>query len=345
MMKRAVQAALTCTIVLSVISTAAAQQEPVPVVRMGDWVEIGDDVFVNFIGQTRIHYQWTHNYDFESDIRDRTPSRSNSSTVAHDGDGDLSFQEPRLGADFRYRKNLRMRVLLENQMTWDGNLIDNALDLNGTGPETQTFRDGNDLTCDGDTGNCIQRNTINLERAWIEYQIPNTPLTFDAGARIRFYDPARMLGDDDPGVRLVGRFGPNRALRLAASALLQTESLRLGLQNDNDDAYYVFEGSYDWKPYQIGLSVAYFRFRFDGASGQTRAGAKLDSVLVQPYVTGTFGPFRALLQPMFVFGSADSNNATKYRLRHSVLWVYRGSTRELWEVPAIYWLCLWLGGR
>jgi len=81
MMKRAVQATLICTIVLSIMSIAAAQQEPVPVVRMGDWIEIGDDVFMNFIAQTRIHYQWTHNYDFEDDIRDRVESRSNTSTV------------------------------------------------------------------------------------------------------------------------------------------------------------------------------------------------------------------------------------------------------------------------
>jgi hypothetical protein len=119
-----------------------------------------------------------------------------------------------------------------------------------------------------------------------------------------------MLGDDDPGVRLVARLGPKKALRLAASAIIQTESLRIGLQNDNDDVYYVFEGSYDLKPYQFGLSVSYFRFRFDGASGQTRAGAKLDSVLIQPYVTGSFGPFRALLQPMFALGTADSSNDT-----------------------------------
>ncbi len=97
---------------------------------------------------------------------------------------------------------------------------------------------------------------------------------------------------------------------MSAAAIIQTESLRIGLQNDNDDVYYVFEGSYNRKPYQVGMSVAYFRFRFRGATGQFAAGQKVDSVMLTPYVTGTIGPFRGLIQPMFVFGSADGSDAT-----------------------------------
>ncbi len=288
--------------------------------RLGDWVEVGNELYINFIASTRIHYQWTDNYDFESDIQDRVPNRSNTSTVPHDGDGDLSFQESRLSLDLRYQKNLRARILLENQMTWDGNRIDNGFDLDGDSPATQTFRDGNNLSCQSASAaegspqpvssSCLQRNTVNLERAWIEYTFPGTPITFDVGARIRSYDPGRMLGDDDPGIRVIARFGPEKELRLSAAAIIQTESLRIGLQNDNDDVYYVFEGSYNRKPYQVGMSVAYFRFRFRGATGQSLAGQKVDSVMFTPYVTGTIGPFRGLIQPMFVFGSADGSDAT-----------------------------------
>ena len=193
--------------------------------------------------------------------------------------------------------------------TWDGNRIDNGFDVDGDAPATQAFDDGNDLTCNA-AGNCLQRNTVNLERAWIEYRFPGTPVTFDVGGRIRHYDPGWMLGDDDPGIRVAARLGAQKQVRLAASALIQTESLRLGLQNDNDDVYYVFEGTYDAKPYQFGLSVTYFRFRFRGASGQALVGQKVDSVMLTPYITGTIGPIKALIQPMFVLGSVDSSNAT-----------------------------------
>jgi predicted deacylase len=51
-MKRAVVVGLACMLAMSGASAALAQEEdttPEPVVRMGDWVEIGDDLFVNFI--------------------------------------------------------------------------------------------------------------------------------------------------------------------------------------------------------------------------------------------------------------------------------------------------------
>ena len=49
-MKRAVVVVLVCVLALSLAPAALAQDTaPQPVVRMGDWVEIGDDLFVNFI--------------------------------------------------------------------------------------------------------------------------------------------------------------------------------------------------------------------------------------------------------------------------------------------------------
>jgi hypothetical protein len=74
------------------------------------------------------------------------------------------FQESRLGVDMRYQKNLQMRILFENQMTWDGNRIDNGFDVDGDPPQTQPFPDGNDLVCNS-AGNCVQRNTVNLDRS------------------------------------------------------------------------------------------------------------------------------------------------------------------------------------
>ena len=129
MLKRYVCMGLICALALSVAAVAGAQTVPQPVVRMGQSIELADDVWVNFIGQGDIRFQSTHNRDFESDIRDRTPSRDNTSTVPHGGSGDIWYMEARFGADMQYKKHLKLRVLMENQMTWDGNRIDNGFTL------------------------------------------------------------------------------------------------------------------------------------------------------------------------------------------------------------------------
>ncbi len=167
MMKRVLQLALVCALVVSLGSIAAAQA-PTPVTRMGDWVEIGNDVYMNFIGNTRIVYQTGHNNDYEDDMQDRSSTRANQSTTAHTNADDLLYQESRLGFDLKFQKNLRARILLEQQMTLDGNNIDNGFDLAGNPSFTQEFSDGRNLACSGDTGNCLRRNTVNLERAWIQ---------------------------------------------------------------------------------------------------------------------------------------------------------------------------------
>ena len=124
MMKRVVQLALVCALVVSLGSIAAAQ--PTAVTRMGDWVEIGNDVYMNFIGNTRILYQTGHNDDFEDDMQDRASARANQSTTPHDNGDDILWQESRLGFDLKFQKSLRARILLESQQTWDGNNIDNG---------------------------------------------------------------------------------------------------------------------------------------------------------------------------------------------------------------------------
>ena len=49
-----------------------------------------------------------------------------------------------------------------------------------------------------------------------------------------------------------------------AAAVIQHESQRLGLENDNDFIYYTFSGWYDLKPHKFQLDVTYFRDRFTG---------------------------------------------------------------------------------
>ncbi len=132
-----------------------------------------------------------------------------------------------------------------------------------------------------------------------------TPLRMRVGAAFWLLDQAGVIADDDPGFQLFLNFGD---LELRAWAMLQTESLRIGLSNDNDDVYYAFGGTYNLKPYKFSLDVVYFRFRFRGASDREFAGQKIDTVLVMPAFSGSFGPITGLLQPMFLLGNVDSAN-------------------------------------
>jgi hypothetical protein len=185
-----------------------------------------------------------------------------------------------------------MRVLFEHQFTMDGNRIDNGFSV------------------PNDTEG-LQRNTVNLERAWIQYDFPNTGLTMQVGAMLWTLDQAGVIGDDDPRFALMYKAGN---LEFQAAAVIQTESLRYGLENDNDDVYYTFGVDYNAKPWQFGVHGAYFRWRSNGATlpGATQLatlGAKQDSVLIMPSVRGQFSIVKFLLQPMVVFGSADRSDA------------------------------------
>jgi len=290
---------LICALVLSIAAVAGAQQVPQPVVRLGNAIELADDLWVDFIGTSDFRYQTTHNTDFESDIRDRTPTRDNTATIAHGGTGDIWWLEARFGFNMQYQKHMKFQVLLENQMAWDGNRIDNGFELGGA---DTTFEAGQQVNCDEFGDGCLQRNTWNLERAWVEYALPNTPLRFLLGADLWTTDPAGVLGDDDPRAAVFATFGN---LELSAAVVMQTESLRQGLTNDNDDLYYTFGAVYDMKPWRFALDGAYFRYRFN----QTQ---DIDTVSITPSVVGNLGMFSFLAQPMFVFGSVDANGGTDY---------------------------------
>src|SRR5688572_14073043 len=282
-MKRYITLVLACALVLAVGSTAVAQQVPAPVVRMGDWIELSDEVWMNLIFSTEWIYQTSHNNDFENDIQDRTAESENQGTVAHYGSCDCLWEETRFGADLRYLKNLRVQILFEHQATMDGNRIDNAW-------SEPTEIEGR------------QRNNVNLERAWIQYDVPNTGLTMEVGARLWTLDQAAVIGDDDPRFALFYKAGN---LELQAGAVIQTESLRIGLENDNDNVYYTFGVDYDLNSWQFGVHGAYFRYRNDGAIVRDTVGQKLDSVLIMPSVRGQFSIVDFLVQPMVIIGSAD----------------------------------------
>jgi hypothetical protein len=119
-------------LLLVMASLAAAQQVSQPVVRLGNFIEVGNDVFMHIIATADIRYKTTENFDFENRVRDRVANRSPTATSPHLADGDLSWAELRLGAEFRYQKNLTLYLLFEHQQVFDGNLIDDR--SNSTNP-------------------------------------------------------------------------------------------------------------------------------------------------------------------------------------------------------------------
>src|SRR5919202_1036565 len=301
-MRRLTQIVRLSVLVLVVVSMAAAQQVPPvpqPVVRLGNFLEVGNDVFMHIIASSDIRYKTTENWDFEARVRDRTPTRSPSSTSEHEGEGDLLWAELRLGVEAKYQKNLTFYLLFEHQQVFDGNLIDDR--SNSTNPGgTDVFGRAPSTENPG----------FHVERYWIDYKFPGMPLRMRVGADLWNVDQAGLVGDDDPRFALFGEFGD---FDVMAAAVIQYESQRLGLENDNDLIYYTFSAGYNLKPHRFQLDVVYMRDRFAGAdlafprtmgSGIGFQGQKSDSVLAMLSWSGQLGPIRALLQANGIAGRA-----------------------------------------
>jgi hypothetical protein len=292
-------------VILGVATLAVAQQEPQPVVRLGNFIEVGNDVFMHIIGAADIRYKTTENYDFEGQVRDRTGSRSPTESATQEGESDLSYAELRLGVEFRYQKNLMLYLLFEHQQVFDGNLIDDR--SNSTNPGgTSVFG----------TGASTENPGFHTERYWIDYKFAGTPLRMRVGADLWNVDQAGIVGDDDPRLALFGEFGNFDVL---AAAVIQYESQRLGLENDNDLIYYTFSAGYNLKPHRFQFDVVYMRDRFGGADLANNPrpignpigyqGQKQDSVLLMASWSGQAGPVRGLFQVNGVVGRGKGGTA------------------------------------
>ena len=88
-MKRVTQL-VSISILGLILVTMAAAQTPTPVIRLGDWVEVGNEVFMNFIAQADIRFRATHNWDFEDELRDRVVSRNPTTSALYNSDGDFT---------------------------------------------------------------------------------------------------------------------------------------------------------------------------------------------------------------------------------------------------------------
>ena len=303
-MKRLTQIALVGVFLLAVVSTAVAQQALQPVYRLGNYIEVGNDLFMHIIATTDIRYNTVENLDFDKRIRDQTLSRSPTSTAQQETESDLFYAEVRFGVDFRYQKNLTFQLLFENQSVFDGNLIDDRSNTSNPGG-TSVF--GNAAS--------TENPGFRVERFWTRYRFEGTPVTLFVGAELKKVSQAGIFGNDDPGVGVELAFGN---LELSAKAYIEREAQRLGLENDNDLVSYVFTAEYNLAPHIFGVDVVWFRDRFFGADTQAVGcdrsdigctGQKSDSVWIDASWTGRFGPVRALLQGNLIVGTAKGGTA------------------------------------
>src|SRR6266566_3496696 len=97
MTRRLLQIALMGVLLLLVgVSMAVAQArppepaaaEPQPVVRVGNFLEVGDDVWIHILATADIRYSAVENRDFERRVRDRATSRNPESTSAQVSESD-----------------------------------------------------------------------------------------------------------------------------------------------------------------------------------------------------------------------------------------------------------------
>src|SRR5256712_920241 len=89
---------------------APAAGEPQPVVRVGNFIEVGNDVWMHILATADIRYSAVENRDFERRVRDRTNSRNQESTSAQASESDGNWVILRFGGTFRYQKSLTMHM-------------------------------------------------------------------------------------------------------------------------------------------------------------------------------------------------------------------------------------------
>src|SRR5438270_7369206 len=185
-MRRLTQVALIGVLVLAAASLATAQQEPQPVVRLGNFIEVGNDVWMHILATGDIRYRTTENWDFERRVRDRVSSRNPSSSVEQAGEGDLSWTLLRFGVDFKYQKSLTLHLTGEQRVQLDGNTTDDRSNSTNPGGVDVFGRPAS-----------TENPGYHFKYAYIDYAFVGTPLRMRVGFDLWVVDQAGYVGDND----------------------------------------------------------------------------------------------------------------------------------------------------
>src|SRR5262245_18287235 len=293
-MKRLTQLVLMGVLLLAMASLAAAQARPPgptegglqPVVRLGNFVEVGNDLWMHIIATADIRYSSVQNQDFETNVRDRASSRNPESTAAQVAESDENWILLYFGAEFRYQKSLSMYMRFEERKLIDGNTMDDRANCTNPGG-TNVFG----------TAASTENPGFRIYNLYIDYKFAGTPLRLRVGADLWNLDPAGLLGRHDPRAAVFGEFGD---FDVVAAIVMQREGTRLGYENNSDFLYYTFSPGYNMKPHRFQFDVVYQHDRFTGAQMQTVGlstdsdkfgwtGQTHDSVLLVPSWVGRIG--------------------------------------------------------
>jgi len=88
-------------LLLAGVPLAVAQPALQPVMRLGNFIEVGNDVWMHVMATMDARYKTIENADFENKVRDRTIGRNPTEPAQHDQEGDLFYAELRFGAEFK----------------------------------------------------------------------------------------------------------------------------------------------------------------------------------------------------------------------------------------------------
>src|SRR5262249_26975889 len=307
-MKRLIPIVIMGVLLLAGASRAAAQArppapaapEPQPVVRLGNFIEVGNDVWMHILATADVRYSTVENRDFERRVRDRAGSRNPESTSSQVSESDGNWILLRFGGDWRYQKNLSMHMEFEERKFIDGNTMDDRANCTNPGG-TNVFG----------TAASDENPGFRIQSLYIDYKFTGTPLRMRVGADLWNLDPAGLVGRHDPRAALIGEFGD---IDVLAAVVFRREGQRLGYENNNDFLYYTFSAGYNMRPHRFQFDVVYYHDRFTGAQMQTVGlstdsdkfgwtGQKTDSVLLMPSWTGRVGPVLGLIQGNIALGT------------------------------------------
>jgi hypothetical protein len=314
-MRRFVRLAVTCTIMLAVVSLAAAQA-PTTVARVGNYIEVAPDVFMHIIATGDLRWRVGNNYEFEDRVQDRVATREINDTAVMSQDCDCVHFQAHFGVDMRYKKELTFHLRFRHWNIYDANIADDR-ELDVTPGGVDKF--GRPEVGEGEG--------MNLQQAQINYKFQGTPVEVRLGWQQWYADQAGLLSDNSPRFGLFLDLAPFEAY---GAVVIERESSRLGLMGDNDYLFYTFGVAFTAKPHRFQFDVAYFRDRFNGAPMGTTEGVdpsppstsgsrgeealrgfqgqKHDVVMLMPSWGGSFGPLSALLQGYVLLGTAESSN-------------------------------------
>ena len=132
-MKHLIQIAIVGVLLLAVVSIAGAQEALQPVYRLGNFIEVGNDVFMHLIATVDARIVTVENRDFEKNTRDQVLSRNNNDTASQISDSDAAWFLNRLGVEARFQKNLEIYLLFEHRQFVDGSFSRNRKSHLGNG--------------------------------------------------------------------------------------------------------------------------------------------------------------------------------------------------------------------